>query len=192
MRKLLCLAFLLPLNAFANPFTVGFCLANLSDDICIGFNLDRARLDALQQQIDQESQDRIAVDDSLQQQIDDLQDSGGSEPLPEDIRSFFASVTDTSGSAALIQSPGEQAFFVITDIVLDAVGTSNQVKIRLRRPPDDLSEFWIRLDDFGFGNRHLRFESGIVVATQPGALSVEFVSGIGNVDVTVTGYYFTP
>ena len=81
MKKLIWLAFLLPLNAFANPFTVNFCLANPNDDTCIGFNLDRDRLDALQQQIDQEAQDRIAADDDLQQQIDGLQDSGGTEPL---------------------------------------------------------------------------------------------------------------
>ncbi len=45
---LLALITLIPAAAFANPKTVAECLADPTDDICVGFNLDRARLDALE------------------------------------------------------------------------------------------------------------------------------------------------
>ena len=48
MKKLIWLALLLPLPAIGNPFTDDFCLEKADDDICIGFNSDRLRLDALE------------------------------------------------------------------------------------------------------------------------------------------------
>ena len=56
MKKLIWLAFLLPLNALANPFTNEFCLdpdGGLEDDLCVGFNLDRTRIDDLEEQLDE-------------------------------------------------------------------------------------------------------------------------------------------
>ena len=48
MKKILWLALLLPFAAFANPYTNEYCDAFPADDICVGFNLDRGRLDALE------------------------------------------------------------------------------------------------------------------------------------------------
>ena len=48
MKKLLWLALLLPMSAWANPYTVEYCEANPTNDICVGFNLDRDRLDTLE------------------------------------------------------------------------------------------------------------------------------------------------
>lgn len=50
MKHLIWLAILLPLFAQANPYTEAYCVANPADDICIGFNLDRDRLDELEDQ----------------------------------------------------------------------------------------------------------------------------------------------
>ena len=50
MKKLVWLALVLPLHALANPFTIEFCLdpdGGLADDLCVGFNLDRGRLDVI-------------------------------------------------------------------------------------------------------------------------------------------------
>ncbi len=46
MKHILWLALLLPSIAFPGPFTKAFCDANPSDGICVGFNLDRAEVDA--------------------------------------------------------------------------------------------------------------------------------------------------
>ena len=83
MKNLKWLAFLLPLNAFANPFTVEFCLEKPDDDICIGLNVDRDRLDTLEaEQVVQD--DRLDVVEGEQEvqndRLDDLEAIGTPNP----------------------------------------------------------------------------------------------------------------
>lgn len=51
MKNLLWLVCLLPMAAHSQVFTVEFCDANPTNGICVGFNLDRARLDANEAQL---------------------------------------------------------------------------------------------------------------------------------------------
>lgn len=55
MKHLIWLAFLLPIVANANPYTVQFCIDNPTNDICVGFNLDRARLDLIESEQSQQN-----------------------------------------------------------------------------------------------------------------------------------------
>lgn len=48
MKHTLWLALLLPITAFSAPFTEEFCDANPSNEICVGFNADRADIDAIE------------------------------------------------------------------------------------------------------------------------------------------------
>ena len=111
-------------------------------------------------------------------------------PNPEDIRSFTCRIDDTTGPCAFITNPGEQSNFVVTDLILEGVGSTDVLSVRLQAGATEMGVFTVRLDDQGFGNRDLHFQSGLVATTNPGSLAINVISGNGTINATISGYYF--
>ncbi len=123
MKKLIWLVFLLPLTAFANPFTEEFCLEKPEDDICIGLNLDRTRLDALPIQ-----------SDALQARIDALEAGGGGGPFDVDCSAgeTVQAAVDLAKQGDAIHVSGicyENVLITKNGITLDGGGTAEIVGI---------------------------------------------------------------
>lgn len=137
---------------------------------------------------------------------------GFSGPFPEDIRSFYVLLTDTSPSSVLISSSGgHKPGFVITDITLDANSQTGDELLLARLIQNGASSsilgqvnVTLLLADSGTtnstasgilacGSRTLHFESGIVVDTSPGSsLSISKFTGSGVINALVSGYFFEP
>ena len=94
MKNLLWLALLTPFVASANPYTIEHCLDKHDDDICIGLNLDRDRLDALEAGGSGPTPLRFVLRDAASTIVGDAIDSASYQPtfsgfFKSTIRAYF-------------------------------------------------------------------------------------------------------